>query len=31
MSKVVIIKKSSSKTAPQPCPYLVDWPETARK
>jgi hypothetical protein len=31
MSKIVIVKKSSNKTAPQPCPFLVDVPEEARK
>lgn len=31
MSKIIIVKKSNSKTAPQPCPWLVDVPEAAKK
>ncbi len=31
MSKIVIVKKSNSKTAPQPCPFMIDVPEEVRK
>jgi hypothetical protein len=31
MSKIIIVKKSSNKTAPQPCPWMIDAPEETRK
>jgi hypothetical protein len=32
MAKITIIKKGNSNpTAPQPCPWVVDWAAPARK
>jgi hypothetical protein len=30
MSKIIIVKKSS-KTIPNPCPFMMDWPVEAKK
>jgi len=31
MAKIIIVKKGNTPTAPQPCPFVVDWPLDARK
>jgi hypothetical protein len=31
MSKIIIVKKSTSKVAMQPCPYFIDCPEELKK
>lgn len=31
MAKIIIVKKGNTPTAPQPCPYVIDWPMELRK